>query len=90
MSEAPRLETPLHYLRGLQRGSGDGRVGLTVAEAAFCQHLSIRGDAESPGFVEAIRSVTPMRVFSGRGQASGCWSLISRPVTRLKVICVRH
>ena len=58
MSETPRLETPLHYLRGAQRGASDGSPGLTVVEAALCRHLSIRGRAESPGFADAIRSVT--------------------------------
>lgn len=60
MSESARPETPLHYLQGSQRGPVQKSPGLTVVEAPLSQHLSIRGNSESAGFIEAIRSVTGM------------------------------
>jgi sarcosine oxidase, subunit gamma len=60
MSEIARSETPLYYLQGSQRGPVETSPGLTVLEAPLSQHLSIRGNSESAGFKEAVRSVTGM------------------------------
>ncbi len=93
MPEAPTLETPLHYLRGSQRGSVAGAPGITVVESASCQQISLRGDAGSPGFAEAIHSVTgltlptrPLSFECNRGarifwQGPGEWMLVADPQT---------
>ncbi len=58
MSDALKLERPLHYLHGAQRKAVDGSVGLTVEEAPLCQHLALRGHAESAALRSAVRAVT--------------------------------
>lgn len=58
MSDAMKLERPLHYLHGAQDKAVDESVGLTVEEAPLCQHLVLRGQAESKVLRDAVRAVT--------------------------------